>query len=246
MQAIRPSSEMDQTHAATESLRLSIIVPLGPGETVWRCLIDQLIAELPDGCEVIVVHADAQFLPSQPQSAGALLRECSSPRGRARQQNTGARAAGGHWLWFLHADSQLQPNTLPALWQFLQRTDDAMGYFDLCFDRNGPRLAALNAWGANRRSHWLTMPFGDQGLLLPAHRFVALGGFDEGARYGEDHLLVWAARHAGLPVVSVGATLQTSARKYARHGWLRTTMKHVWLTLIQAWPQWRQLRRERR
>ncbi len=246
MRAMPADNDIDQPTAAAGPLRLSVIVPLGPDETAWHDLVDQLLAALPDDCEVIVVHADAQ--PSRPPSnpAATRLRECTSPRGRARQQNVGAAAARGHWLWFLHADSRLQADTLPALWPFMARTDDAMGYFDLCFDGDGPWLSALNAWGANRRSHWLTMPFGDQGLLLRARRFASLGGFDEDARYGEDHLLVWAARRAHLPVIGVGANLQTSARKYATHGWWRTTTKHVWLTLIQAWPQWRRLRRERR
>lgn len=237
------TASMDQSLAATGALRLSVIVPLAPGETAWHGLIDQLTHELPDDCEVIVVHADAQPLPPLAISS---LRHLNSPPGRARQQNVGAQAARGRWLWFVHADSQLQSETLPALQQFMQRTDDALGYFELSFDRDGPRLAALNAWGANLRSHWLKMPFGDQGLLLPAHCFAALGGFDGHVRHGEDHLLVWTARRAGLPVVGVGAALQTSARKYALHGWCRTTSRHLWLTVIQAWPQWRSLRRERR
>lgn len=240
-----PASGIDQDTAAASSLRLSVIVPLAPGETAWRGLVGQLAEELPDDCEVIVVHADAPPLPPLP-STRATLRQISSPAGRARQQNNGAEIARGHWLWFVHADSRLQPETLTALQRFTQRADDALGFFELAFDRDGPRLAALNAWGANRRSHWLKMPFGDQGLLLPAHCFTALGGFDERVRYGEDHLLVWTARRAGLPIVGVGAALQTSARKYARHGWWRTTSRHLWLTLVQAWPQWRRLRRERR
>ncbi|MGN6328576.1 MAG: TIGR04283 family arsenosugar biosynthesis glycosyltransferase [Rhodanobacter sp.] len=241
-----PASGIDQDTAAASSLRLSVIVPLAPGETAWRGLVGQLAEELPDDCEVIVVHADAEALPPLPSPARSALRQINSPPGRARQQNSGAQAAGGRWLWFLHADSELRPETLTALQRFTQRADDALGYFELAFDRDGPRLAALNACGANLRSHWLKMPFGDQGLLLPAHCFTALGGFDERVRYGEDHLLVWTARRAGLPIVGVGAPLQTSARKYARHGWWRTTARHLWLTLVQAWPQWRRLRRERR
>jgi len=221
--------------------RLSVIVPLARGEAAWRALVWQLAQALPADSEVIVVHAEAQPLPALP-AASCALRQLASPPGRARQQNLGAQAACGQWLWFVHADSRLMPPTLPALQRFLRRPDDALGFFDLRFDRDGPRLAALNAWGANRRSHWLKMPFGDQGLLLPAHCFAALGGFDEHVRYGEDHLLVWAARHAGLPIAAIGAPLLTSARKYARHGWWRTTARHLWLTAIQAWPQWRRLR----
>ena len=232
--------------AAAGPLRLSVIVPLASGETAWHGLLDQLATALSEDCEVILVHADTQ--PASPIQwlARSRLRQHASPPGRAAQQNRGAHAAHGRWLWFLHADSRLQPDTLPALWRFVERDDDALGYFDLAFDHDGPRLAAVNAWGANLRSRALKMPFGDQGLLLPARRFAALDGFDELARYGEDHLLVWTARRAGLPILGVGAPLQTSARKYARHGWLRTTWRHLRLTLIQAWPQWRRLRRERR
>lgn len=238
MEAPRASAGIDEIIATAGAPRLSVIVPLAPGERAWRELIDQLGA-LPTGSEVIVVHADQQNTPDGDWPATLHLRQYVSPPGRAQQQNLGARVARGRWLWFVHADSRLQRDTLPALARFLTRSDDVLGYFDLAFRNDGPRLAALNAWGANLRSHWLQLPFGDQGLLLPAARFAALGGFDETVRHGEDHLLVWAARHAGLPIVGVGASLLTSARKYARHGWLRTTVKHWWLTATQAWPAWR-------
>lgn len=226
-------------------LQLSVIVPLAPDEPRWRDLLTQLHG-LPSESEIIVVHADT-IDASDIECVGMIpVRHLASPIGRARQQNAGAGAASGHWLWFLHADSRLLPATLPALARFLQRSDDALGYFNLRFDGDGPRLTALNAWGANLRSRWFGMPFGDQGLILPASRFAALGGFDETARYGEDHLLVWAVRRAGLPMARVGAPLRTSARKYVRHGWCRTTLRHLRLTLAQAWPQWRSLRRRPR
>lgn len=222
--------------------RLSVIVPLAPGETQWHGLIGQLAA-LPSCCEVIVVHARAQPSARWIGPASLKLRQISSLPGRARQQNLGAGAARGDWLWFVHADSQLLPETLPALQRFIDRGEEALGYFDLHFRDDGPRLARLNAWAANLRSRWFKLPFGDQGLLLPAREFAALGGFDDTARYGEDHLLVWAAHGVHLPVVGVGAAIETSARKYASNGWLRTTSEHVWLTLTQAWWAWRRLRR---
>ncbi len=222
--------------------QLSVIVPLAPDETVWPRLVGQLGA-LPPRSEIIVVHAHA-VPPDAPRASGDVsIHHLASAPGRALQQNLGARQACGRWLWFVHADSQLQPGTLPALVTFMARSDDALGWFDLQFDDDGPRLAAINAWGANLRSRWLQLPFGDQALLLPAERFAELGGFDECTRYGEDHLLVWAARRAQLPVRRVGAPILTSARKYARAGWLRTTVRHWRLTLAQAWPAWRDLRR---
>jgi rSAM/selenodomain-associated transferase 2 len=245
MDAVGASGELAAEAVADGALKLSVIVPLAPGELAWLALLAQLRA-LPEGSEVIVVHADSSRQPVGQWPTTIPLRHCETAPGRARQQNLGAGVARGRWLWFVHADSQLLPATLPALQRFIARTHDALGYFDLRFDNDGPRLAVLNAWGANLRSHWLKLPFGDQGLLLPAARFATLGGFDERADYGEDHLLIWTARAAGLPIESVGAPLRTSARKYARQGWLRTTVRHGWLTARQAWPAWRSLPRQAR
>lgn len=97
-------------------------------------------------------------------------------------------------------------------------------------------------WGANLRARWLGVPFGDQGFVLRAAGFRALGGFDERASYSEDHLFVWTAREAGIPGPVAGA-VATSARKYARLGWARTTLLYWGLTFEQAWPAWRRLRR---
>ena len=233
--------------AATDPVRasLSVIVPLAPGESEWPPLLEQLAA-LPPASEVILVCADeVQRLAPAAWPEHLRYVTCRSEPGRARQQNLGARLASGEWLWFVHADSRLRANTLDALRDFLAQDRRGLGWFTLAFRRDGPRCAAVNAAGANWRARWLGLPFGDQGLLLPRTCFEALRGFDEQAAYGEDHLLVWAARHAGLPLRHIPAVLETSARKYAQHGWLRTTWRHWRLTVVQAWPAWRAMRKRR-
>ncbi|MEO6800778.1 MAG: TIGR04283 family arsenosugar biosynthesis glycosyltransferase [Rhodanobacter sp.] len=221
---------------------LSVIVPLAPDEDEWQWLLGQLVA-LPPGSEVIVVCADdVSRLPPPEWPAQLRYRACRSEPGRAQQQNLGARIASGDWLWFVHADARLRADTLQALQDFTASGDAALGWFTLAFRRDGPRCTVLNAAGANWRAHWLGLPFGDQGLVLPRASFEALHGFDENAAYGEDHLLVWAARRSGLPLRHIPAVLETSARKYARHGWLRTTLLHWRLTVAQAWPAWRATR----
>ncbi len=218
---------------------MSVIVPLAPGETEAAGLLAQLEDVPPDWEVLLVCPGD---LP--PVRAG--IRIVASPAGRARQMNAGAAAATGQWLWFLHADSRLTPGCLPALAAFMSHGVPALGWFSLAFRRDGPALTRLNASGANLRSRWLGLPFGDQGLTLPADRFAALGGFDEAAVRGEDHLLVWAAHAARLPLRRIDAALATSARKYARHGWLRTTGAHWRGTLAQAYTGWRRMRLARR
>lgn len=220
-------------------MRLSIIVPIAPAEPDWRRLTDQLAPLMPQDAELILVSSGAPLL------AGP-WRCLATTAGRARQMNHGASHARGGFLWFVHADTVLLPDSVPALMRFIDGATPALGWFDLAFLPDGPWLTRLNAWGANRRSHLLELPFGDQGLVLPATTFAQLGGFDEVAPYGEDHLLVWAAHEAGVPVRPVGAALLTSARKYAERGWARTSARHVWLTARQAWPRYLAVRRTRR
>lgn len=219
-------------------MRLSVIVPLAPGETEWQGLVAELETILDVDCEIVLVAAgDALTVASC-----SVVRSLGSEPGRARQMNAGAAAARGKYLWFLHADTRLSENAWPALQRFISRGLHALGFFDLAFRRDGPRPVRLNAWCANIRARHLGMPFGDQGFVMPAALFVELGGYDETAAFGEDHLFVWAVRRAGYRLMPVGAAVSTSARKYARHGWLRTTVRHIRLTASQAWPQWRAMR----
>jgi len=210
--------------------RLSIIIPIGPGDTAWRGLVEQL-APLVSGTQVLLVFADGN---AQSVEVPGNCIAMSARAGRAHQLNAGIRAADGEWLWLLHADSRLRADTWPALRDYIAAMPRALGWFRLAFHHDGPRLLALNALGANLRAHWLGLPFGDQGFVLHRDDAARLGPFDPLLAYGEDHALVWRARRLGLPLRRIDGTLATSARKYAEHGWLRTTLRHLRLTAVQA------------
>ncbi len=209
---------------------MSIIIPIGPGDSEWRGLLQQLSHLSPDP-QVLLVFADGDAQSVEVPGQCAAM---SAPAGRAHQLNAGISAAEGEWLWLLHADSRLQAGTWPALHDHIAAKRRALGWFRLAFDTDGPRLMALNALGANLRAHWLGLPFGDQGFVLHRDDAARLGPFDPLLAYGEDHALVWRARRLGLPLRRIDGTLSTSARKYAEHGWLRTTWRHLRLTAIQA------------
>ncbi|MGV8941260.1 MAG: glycosyltransferase [Lysobacter sp.] len=216
---------------------VTVVVPVGPGDRVSPQLRAQL-AQLPSRARVWVVGcaADAidEALPTD-GAGGPQWRRLYSPQSRSLQQNTGAAAAGSDWLWFLHADAALAPESLPALARFIDAGVSALGYFDLRFLDDGPALMRLNAAGVWLRSRGLRLPFGDQGLVLPRALFNLVGGFDPATTRGEDHQLVWRVRRAGFPVLPVGAPLYTSARRYAARGWGTTTGGHLVETLRQAW-----------
>ncbi len=219
---------------------LSIVIPVGPGDSAWADLLPLLLPACPAGSEVLLSAAEPRpaLLEEQAASeAGCVLRWLHGTRGRGAQLNRGARAATGEFLWFLHADSRPGADAIPTLLRRLSEGRDALWYFDLRFLDDGPRLVKLNEFGARFRSRLLGLPFGDQGFALVRRRFEQLGGFSETAPYGEDHLFVWACRHAGVRVRPVGRPLLTSARKYARQGWLATTIRHLRLTWKQAVPE---------
>lgn len=233
------TSATNSEHAQLATL--SVVVPIGPEDESWRELLSDL-GSLPQTTEIFLVANTKQpndlEVRSREASICANLRWIESERGRARQLNLGASLSTGEYVWFLHADSRVSTEEVERLLAKINSRRDALYYFDLEFAADGPRATTLNEWGTLFRSRVLGLPFGDQGLCLRRDIFQQLGGFDEQARYGEDHLLVWAARRRGIPVLPVGATITTSARKYVNHGWARTTASHCWLTWRQALPQW--------
>lgn len=190
---------------AQKNVTLSVIIPLAPGENVPVRLLDSL----PKSYEIILARGGT----------------------RASSMNRAAAMASGMHLWFIHADTILSSNAIEAL-QARLTDEEAIHYFDLRFD-GGP-LMRLTELGVHFRSRCFGIPFGDQALCLSRDTFTRLGGYDERTSTGEDHLLVQKAHRLGLPVRPVGATILTSARKYTRDGWFRTTWNHLRLTIHQA------------
>lgn len=208
---------------------LSIIIPLGPQETKWLELATSLHSRLPNS-EIILVG-----IGQKPDNFPSNLLWLQSPPGRAKQLNVGAAAARAEHLWFVHADSTVSELAFKALESTLQKPKRALYFFDLTFD--GPPLMKINSFGVWIRSHLFKMPFGDQGFFLSKNLFFELGGYDERAPYGEDHLLVWKAHQNGIPVLPTCGTVTTSARKYIASGWLKTTLNTVQMTWLQAAPE---------
>lgn len=209
---------------------LAIVVPAGPGDHAWEGLLPQLADA---GAQEIVLalarHEDGS-MEGLPSHVAVSL----SAAGRARQLNAGAARTGADWLWFLHADSRIVASTLGALHRFVEADATAIGYFDLRFLRDGPRLMFLNTLGAQVRSRLFGLPFGDQGLLMPRRVYDAIGGFDERIETGEDHAAIWTARALDIPLRALRAPLYSSARKYAQRGWWATTREHLRSTVAQA------------
>jgi hypothetical protein len=75
---------------------------------------------------------------------------------------------------------------------------------------------------ANFRARWLAMPYGDQAHAMRAETFRRMGGYPE-IPIMEDFKLVRRARRIGR-VALLDQAIQTSGRRWLRHGVLRTTL----------------------
>ncbi|RMF71719.1 MAG: glycosyltransferase [Alphaproteobacteria bacterium] len=200
--------------ASVHPCELTVIVPVAPGdEQAFRRLRERLQAISPD-------------LTVMGRAEGS----------RARSLNASARAARTPLLWFLHADCTVEATHLRHLLAAFARAPASLFFFDLAFGRDGPALMRLNAWGGNARARLLGLPFGDQGLAVSRAIWAQLGGFPEDVAYGEDHVFVWRAHLAGIPVRRIPVPLVTSARGYRERGWLRLTAWRQYLWIRQALP----------
>jgi hypothetical protein len=146
-----------------------------------------------------------------------------APRGRGAQLAAGARAAGGEWLLFLHADTVLAPGWAGAVQAHIAGRPERAGYFALRFDRDGlmPRLVA--GW-ANLRAWLFGLPYGDQGLLVSRAVYTEAGGYPE-IPLMEDVAL--ARRLGRRRLARLAGEAVTSAERYAAEGWLRRGARNL-------------------
>ncbi len=205
---------------------LSIIIPVKKGEDTWKDLLKQLDDP---ALEIILVG------PELDDNIEGNLKTLKCAGNRATKLNQGALLASCSALFFLHADSILPPNFQKIILNALKKNPNKLYHFELEFD--GFPLMKINSWGANWRSRYLKMPFGDQGFFTTKKVFFELGFFSETAQYGEDNLLVWRAHQLGVKVECLRDKIKTSSRKYKNAGWLTTTIKHIYLTYKQALPE---------
>jgi len=199
-------------------MTLSIIIPVLDEAANIEAALRTLAPLRARGVEVIV--ADGGSRDGTPELARPLAdRVIGAPRGRATQMNAGAAIARGDVLLFLHADTQLSDDADRLVLDGLARTGHAWGRFDVRFDGGG---LALVASMMNLRSRLSGIATGDQAMFVTRAAFEVAGGFPPIALM-EDIALSARLKRIGRPLC-LAARITTSARRWRRHGILRTIL----------------------
>ncbi len=197
---------------------LTIVIPvLNAAASLGPCL-----AALEGDDEIVIVDGG-----SSDDSLGIAnrsgVRVVPARRGRGVQLHTGAQAARGEWLLFLHADTQLGGGWRAAVASHVATAPDRAGYFDLRLDDPAWQARVIER-GVSLRVRSLGLPYGDQGLLMSRRLYDEVGGFRPLALM-EDVDLV--RRIGPRRLRRLSATALTSAERWRRDGWIRRTGRNL-------------------
>lgn len=187
------------------------------------------------GSEVIVVDGGSRDCTvKKAQVAGACV-ICTSRSGRSVQMNAGADKASGRMLVFLHADSTL-PQGFTTQIDSVMKKGGCWGCFesiDIGADVH-PILSRAMQMGVALRTHWLSQPYGDQGIFVERETFRHIGGYRNDYQLLEDVDLVQRLRKTcGRPAI-IPCSLQTSGRRWRNLGFLKTTLLNQYILVRYA------------
>jgi rSAM/selenodomain-associated transferase 2/rSAM/selenodomain-associated transferase 1 len=207
---------------------VSVVIPVLIDTDALAALLPTL-PNSPD-VEIIVVNGGAPDTPlvslaSQYHHVSLV----SSPIGRGRQMNFGARSARGRWFLFLHADTRLPPDWLNDLRRADREPAIVAGSFRFQLD-SAAWQARIIERGVRWRVRWLDLAYGDQGLFVRHDVFHAIGGYREWPLM-EDVDLIRRLRRVGRLHHSPRAAT-TSARRWQQHGWWRRTIRNLACQLL--------------
>ena len=139
----------------------------------------------------------------------------TTSKGRGNQLAAGARAAGGDWFLFLHADTFLAEGWAREVEHHIRSSPDKAAYFRLRFSSGGFFAAWVSGW-ANVRSAAFGLPYGDQGLLISRKLYNETGGYREIELF-ED---VEIARALRGRLQALHGYAISDPRRYTEEGWL--------------------------
>lgn len=164
----------------------------------------------------------------------------SSKKGRGKQLQTGALAATGDYLLFLHIDSFLMTDSFSQQFQDYYKTNNnnyTLGFFKLNFDSLTLSAKLLAKAVALRIKYW-QLPYGDQGLLVAKKLYQKIGGYNPEFPIMEDVDFIarfkkFTKKNKKKAVFyQFQITITTSFDKYLKSGFLKQIGKNLLCLLL--------------
>ena len=207
-------------------MKVSVIIPVGHKDQDFK-VIDQ-IKEKFESFEIIVA---ASYQNNEAKNLEEKVDQFLSIHNstRAKALNAGAEIAKNEMLWFLHLDSNI---SLIDNLDFEKVDDQKINTFLLKFD---DEKLKYNSVGANLRTKYFKLPFGDQSFIINRKLFNFIGEFTESVDKGEDHEFIWKAKTVGVQVNIISNYILSSSIKYKEHPILQTlnTVKDTILQIFK-------------
>jgi rSAM/selenodomain-associated transferase 2 len=211
---------------------ISIIIPiLNEAENIEKLLFHLIDnASLQNIQEIIVVDGGSTDGSQEiVENLDLKVKLIHSKKGRAKQMNTGASAAKGEILYFLHADS-FPPTHYDKYIIEAVKLNKQAGCFRLTFN-NSHWWLRLMSWLT--QFSWRACRGGDQSQFITKTLFEDIGGFNENYTIYEDNILI-NELYKRKQFVVINKKLTTSDRLYKRHG-IWKLQYHFLVIYIKKW-----------
>ncbi len=210
--------------------RLSIIVPMLNEAPQLPELLSHLQIYKNRNCEIILV--DGGSSDGSVEIASKQFNVISSPAGRARQMNAGARIAQAQQLLFLHADTRLPAVADRLILDSLKQSHSQWGRFDVSIQGDSKMLPVVS-WFMNKRSRLSGIATGDQAIFVTREAFYTVSGFPDQPLMEDIEI----SRHLRKlsPPACISQKVTTSGRRWDQRGSWRT----IFLMWRLRWAYWR-------
>jgi len=161
--------------AKSVGVQISIIVPVFNEAPLIQPFLQRLRERAPEA-EIIVADGGSSDGTDR-LAAGFCEQLVESELGRGRQMNTGARAARGEILWFVHVDAKLPLQCLDEIARIMDDPNVVGGYFRIRLPRS--LVYRLTDSFAHYAGILLRMRCGDHGIFCRRTTFLDIGGFPD-------------------------------------------------------------------
>ena len=207
---------------------ISIITPVLNEEDMITPFLDHL-ALLQGPFELLIVDGDSSDatrarIQEYASPFPAPLHLLSAPADRSGQMNTGAAAAQGEILLFLHADCMIPADSLEVITQVCTEQGVCGGAFTHSFGEPGLFHAVIGIL-VNTCTRYTRTFFGDSGIFVERDVFFHAGGFAI-IPFCEDLEFCRSVRRYGR-MKQVNRVIRSSPRRFRRIGRVKLTAVYL-------------------